>query len=119
MRFALLRVRVAAEKALPFEPLKPNGETVAAMRAARRGELIKVGKPDGLLRSLNAEIKYTTRFQRDYRREKSARRCRAGTSITHCPANGATTATATSGRISFSSTASRMTTASNLCAWLA
>jgi len=48
--FRLLLVRVAAEKALPFEPLNPNAETVAAMKAARRGE---VGKPDKLLRSLN------------------------------------------------------------------
>jgi DNA-damage-inducible protein J len=47
-------VRVAAEKALPFEPLNPNAQTVAAMRAARRGELVKVGKPDKLLQSLNA-----------------------------------------------------------------
>ena len=52
--FRLLLVRVAAEKALPFEPLNPNAETVAAMKAARRGDLIKVGKPDQLLRSLNA-----------------------------------------------------------------
>jgi len=52
--FRLLLVRVAAEKALPFEPLNPNAETVAAMKAARRGELIKAGKPDRLLRSLNA-----------------------------------------------------------------
>jgi len=51
--FRLLLVRVAAEKALPFEPLNPNAETVAAMKAARR-ELVKVGKPDKLLRSLNA-----------------------------------------------------------------
>ena len=47
--FRLLLVRVAAEKALPFEPLIPNAETVAAMKAARRGELVKVGKPDKLL----------------------------------------------------------------------
>ena len=39
--FRLLLVRVAAEKALPFEPLNPNAETVAAMKAARRGELVK------------------------------------------------------------------------------
>ena len=52
--FRLLLVRVAAEKALPFEPLNPNAETVAAMKAARRGELVKVGKPDKLLGSLNA-----------------------------------------------------------------
>jgi DNA-damage-inducible protein J len=52
--FRLLLVRVAAEKALPFEPLNPNAETIAAMKAARRGELVMVGKPDKLLRSLNA-----------------------------------------------------------------
>jgi DNA-damage-inducible protein J len=52
--FRLLLVRVAAEKALPFEPLNPNAETIAAMKAARRGELVKAGKPDDLLRSLNA-----------------------------------------------------------------
>jgi DNA-damage-inducible protein J len=52
--FRPLLVRVAAEKALPFEPLNPNAETVAAMKVARRGELIKVGKPDKLLRSLTS-----------------------------------------------------------------
>ena len=52
--FRLLLVRNAAEKTLPFEPLNPNAETVAAMKAARRGELVKVGKPDELPRSLNA-----------------------------------------------------------------
>jgi len=45
---------VAAEKALPFEPPVPNAETVAAMKAARRGELTKVGKPNKLRGSLNA-----------------------------------------------------------------
>jgi DNA-damage-inducible protein J len=52
--FRLLLVRVAAEKALPFEPFNPNAETVAAMQAARRGELVNVAGPDDLLRSLNA-----------------------------------------------------------------
>jgi DNA-damage-inducible protein J len=52
--FRLLLVRVAAEKTLPFEPLNPNAETIAAMKAARRGELVKAGKPKDLLRSLNA-----------------------------------------------------------------
>jgi DNA-damage-inducible protein J len=52
--FRLLMVRVAAEKALPFEPLRPNAETIAAMKAARRGELVRAGKPKDLLRSLNA-----------------------------------------------------------------
>jgi DNA-damage-inducible protein J len=52
--FRLLLVRVAAEKALPFEPLNPNAETIAAMKAARRGELITAGKPDKLLQKLKA-----------------------------------------------------------------
>jgi DNA-damage-inducible protein J len=47
-------VRVAAERHLPFEPLNPNAETIAAMKAARRGELIKAGKPDNLVHSLDA-----------------------------------------------------------------
>jgi DNA-damage-inducible protein J len=53
--FRLLLMRVAAEKALPFEPLVPNAETIEAMKAARRGEVTKAGKPDKLLGSLNAE----------------------------------------------------------------
>jgi DNA-damage-inducible protein J len=52
--FRLFLVRVAKEKALPFEPLNPNAETIAAMKAARRGEVTKAGKPNKLLRSLNA-----------------------------------------------------------------
>ena len=52
--FRLLLVRVAAEKALPFEPLNPNAETITAMKAARRGDLVTAGKPENLLRSLNA-----------------------------------------------------------------
>lgn len=53
--FRLLLKRVAAEKALPFEPLVPNAETVEAMKAARRGDLVTVGKPAHLLASLNAD----------------------------------------------------------------
>jgi DNA-damage-inducible protein J len=37
--FRILLTRVAREKALPFEPLVPNEETIAAMLAARRGEV--------------------------------------------------------------------------------
>jgi DNA-damage-inducible protein J len=33
--FRLLLVRIAQDKALPFEPLVPNAETVAAMKEAR------------------------------------------------------------------------------------
>ena len=53
--FRMLLKRVAAEKALPFDPLVPNAETIAAMHAARRGEVVKVGKPANLLASLNAD----------------------------------------------------------------
>ena len=51
----LLLMWVAADPALPFEPLQPNAETVAAMRDARRGELETAGKPAVLLASLNAD----------------------------------------------------------------
>ena len=53
--FRLMMVRIAAEKALPFEPLVPNAETIEAMKAARRGELVDAGPPDRLLASLNEE----------------------------------------------------------------
>jgi DNA-damage-inducible protein J len=52
--FRLMMMRIAADKALPFEPLTPNAETIEAMKAARRGELTTVGGPDALLASLNA-----------------------------------------------------------------
>jgi DNA-damage-inducible protein J len=53
--FRLLMVRVAAEKALPFEPLIANAETIEAIKAARRGELVTVGRPENLLNKLNEE----------------------------------------------------------------
>ena len=52
--FRLMMVRIAAEKRLPFEPLVPNDETIEAMRAARRGELIAVGSVSELMADLNA-----------------------------------------------------------------
>ena len=52
--FRLMMVRIAKEKALPFEPLVPNAETIEAMKAARRSELTTSGDPDQLLGSLNA-----------------------------------------------------------------
>ncbi len=52
--FRLMMMRIAKDKALPFEPLVPNAETIEAMKAARRGDLIKAGAPDALLASLNA-----------------------------------------------------------------
>jgi len=53
--FRLLIVRIAKEKALPFEPLVPNAETIEAMKAARRGELVTVSSPEELLASLNED----------------------------------------------------------------
>jgi DNA-damage-inducible protein J len=51
----LLIVRIAKDKALPFEPFEPNAETIEAMEAARRGEVVKVGDIDGLFASLHAD----------------------------------------------------------------
>src|ERR1019366_4220387 len=50
--FRLMMMRIAKDKALPFEPLVPNAETVEAMKAARRGELMAVGSPARLTRAL-------------------------------------------------------------------
>jgi len=52
--FRMMMIRIAKEKALPFEPLVPNDETIEAMRAARRGELTTVGTTKRLLEKLNA-----------------------------------------------------------------
>jgi DNA-damage-inducible protein J len=51
----LLLIRVAREGALPFDPLVPNEETIAAMREARAGKTIKAGTVDQLLSMLNEE----------------------------------------------------------------
>lgn len=52
--FRMMMVRIATEKALPFDPLVPNAKTIEAMKAARRGEFIAVGPAKNLLASLNA-----------------------------------------------------------------
>ena len=52
--FRMMMVRIAREKALPFEPLMPNPETVAAMREARRGKLRRFKDVDALMKDLNA-----------------------------------------------------------------
>jgi DNA-damage-inducible protein J len=49
--FRLMMNRIAADKALPFEPLVPNATTIAAMKEARRGKLETV-----TLRQLQAVI---------------------------------------------------------------
>jgi DNA-damage-inducible protein J len=53
--FRMLLMRTVAHRALPFEPLMPNAETVEAMKAARRGELTTVGGIDNLLADLHAD----------------------------------------------------------------
>jgi len=53
--FRLLLTQIAQEKALPFEPLVPNMETIEAMKAARRGDITEVDSVDALLPSLNAD----------------------------------------------------------------
>jgi antitoxin component of RelBE/YafQ-DinJ toxin-antitoxin module len=52
---SVVRARIDARtkrQAAAAPPLNPNAETVSAMKAARRGEVVKAGKPDKLLRSL-------------------------------------------------------------------
>jgi DNA-damage-inducible protein J len=51
----LLLIRVAREKALPFEPLIPNDATIAAMKEARRGNLPAFASVEALMADLNAE----------------------------------------------------------------
>ena len=53
--FRLMMVRIATDKRLPFDPMVPNEETVAAMQAAEREELVTVGDVDGLMAELNAD----------------------------------------------------------------
>jgi DNA-damage-inducible protein J len=53
--FRMMLMRTVAERALPFDPLIPNAETVEAMLAARRGELIKIGSIESLMDDLHAD----------------------------------------------------------------
>jgi DNA-damage-inducible protein J len=53
--FRLLMVKVAAEEALPFEPLVPNAETIETMQAARRGELVTAKSIEDLMSDLHAD----------------------------------------------------------------
>ena len=52
--FRLMMTRIAVEKALPFEPLAPNDETIEAMKEARRGASPRFKTIDALLDDLNA-----------------------------------------------------------------
>jgi DNA-damage-inducible protein J len=53
--FRMMMTRIAAEKALPFEPLVPNAETIAAMREARQGGLPRFKTVEALFADLNAD----------------------------------------------------------------
>jgi DNA-damage-inducible protein J len=51
----ILLIRIAREGALPFEPLVPNAETIAAMQEARRGMLLSAATVDALMTDLHAD----------------------------------------------------------------
>jgi len=53
--FRLFLMRTAAEQAVPFDPLIPNAETIEAMKAARRGDVIRVDSIEELFERLHAE----------------------------------------------------------------
>lgn len=50
----ILLVRVATEKALPFELRVPNRKTLAAMDAGERGEVSRATSVDAMMAELNA-----------------------------------------------------------------
>ncbi len=53
--FSLMIVRIATERRLPFEALVPNEKTIAAMEAARCGDLAEFQDVKGLMADLSAE----------------------------------------------------------------
>jgi DNA-damage-inducible protein J len=52
--FRMMMTRIAREKALPFEPLVPNEETIEAMRESRKGKLPRFKTVEDLMNDLNA-----------------------------------------------------------------
>jgi DNA-damage-inducible protein J len=51
----LMLTRVARDKALPFEPLVPNAETIEAMKEAREGKGKRFATVVDLMADLNAD----------------------------------------------------------------
>jgi DNA-damage-inducible protein J len=51
----LLLVRIAADRALPFDVRTPNATTIAAIEAAERGEVVRFTSVNDLLADLNDE----------------------------------------------------------------
>jgi DNA-damage-inducible protein J len=47
--------RAATDQAFPFELRVPNAETIAAMEAGDRGEVVKFGSVDELMADLHAD----------------------------------------------------------------
>jgi DNA-damage-inducible protein J len=73
--FRLMMVRIAKKKALPFEPLIPNAKTIASIKEARRGGCPVIAAAQGPSSSPSMRtIDRTTRFKRDYGRERKGRR---------------------------------------------
>lgn len=53
--FRIMLTRIAREKRLPFEPLVPNADTLAAMKEARGGKLKSFNSVNDLMADLNAD----------------------------------------------------------------
>lgn len=53
--FRMMIMRTVAEKALPFDPLVPNAETIEAMKEARAGQRQRFDTVEDLLQDLNEE----------------------------------------------------------------
>lgn len=53
--FRIMMTRIAREKALPFEPLIPNKETIAAMREARKGKVESFANAQALMADLHED----------------------------------------------------------------
>ena len=53
--FRIMLTRTATEKALPFEPLMPNDETIAAMLDARQGKIESFNSIEEFIDDLNAQ----------------------------------------------------------------
>ncbi len=51
--FRLMMTRIAIEKEMPFNPLIPNAETIAAMKRARRGGLKSFDSIEALMADLH------------------------------------------------------------------
>jgi len=53
--FRMMLTRIAREKALPFEPLVPNAQTIEAMKQARAGRLQSFDTVEALMADLHAK----------------------------------------------------------------